>query len=97
MKQHTGYTAEELADRPVEHIIEILTDAEIRAGVGCGRSKANQIKHHGLGLTYLEEQGLRDWLRSDASGMVWVLTDKKTPARANSRGAANLERAEVCG
>ena len=44
-------------------------------------------------LTPLEEQRIYDWLRSDGAGMVWRVTDKRTPARANSRGMATIERA----
>lgn len=88
-----GYTAEELVHRPIEHIVEALSCRDLSAGAGCGHTKAGLVRNGRAELTPLEEQRIYDWLRSDGAGMVWRVTDKRTPARANSRGMATIERA----
>jgi len=90
-----AYSPEELLSRPIEHTLEFLTCDELAAIVGCGRTHAHLVQSGERDLTETEAQRLRDWLALCArDGM--VIGQEGTPASANSRGTANLERAEVC-
>ena len=89
------YTPEELLSRPLEHTTDLLGPNKLGAILGCGRTTASLLKSGERDLTETEAQRLRDWLALCArDGM--VIGQEGTPASANSRGTANLERAEVC-
>ncbi|MBN1628164.1 MAG: hypothetical protein JW990_00220 [Thermoleophilia bacterium] len=96
-RRHTvKYPAEELQWRPIEHTIELLSRRKLGAIIHCGHERADLIIHNPRELTRDEKSCLEEWLALCAlAGM--VIQDKRAPASANSRGAATLERAEVCG
>jgi hypothetical protein len=90
------YSTEELLCRPIEHTLELMTCRELGVVIGCDRRAANLVLRGERELAPWEERRVRRWLA--LCGRDGMVTDhKETPAtRSTSRGAATLERTEVC-
>lgn len=63
-RRHRHYTNEELAWRPIEHILEELACNELAAVWEMGRSSADARKFGRYEVTREEDERLREWLRA---------------------------------